>query len=310
MAPGETPLASKSVLDLFEGDQYAVARIRQLKSITNNPRSRPFIIVNLVSCLEWYARSKVKQLIDFHSDRINTNAKLLRDARINYTLLLRTRNQNFSLGDIIAISKNFSSVEDIEESIGDLIVRADKKYSSAFKKIMSKMRVRPAYAKDKLEQMFKVRHELVHGTPRIFIYEDEIEALATKRETETYISYSLEFIAAYEDFLRSSIGEYRERTTLDMRLNQAERYSRADGRLSKLEQAIIKRLPAEQAPTFAKSQRAWKLWRGREAELQAIHWWGGTGQIPAIIGEMTSLTLDRIRQLESLLRMLDQLDDR
>jgi uncharacterized protein YecT (DUF1311 family) len=190
-----------------------------------------------------------------------------------------------------------------------LIIRADKSYSSVFKKIMSGMRVKPTFAKDKLEQMFKVRHELVHGTPRIFIYEDEIEALATKRETEAYISCSLEFIAAYEDFLRSSIGEYRERSTVDMRLDQADRYGRADDRLSELEQAIMKRLPSEQAPTFAKSQRAWKLWRGREAELQSIHWWGGTGQIPAIIGEMTSLTLDRIRQLEHLLRTLDQFED-
>jgi hypothetical protein len=113
--------------DLNEGPQICIMRLRQLKLVVQNDDKGelwPLALVNVATCMEWFARSLVKHLIDYSAERINPNARLLKDLKINYSLILQAHINHFSIGDIVAMSRNFSSFDDIEDTLNDLTKEA------------------------------------------------------------------------------------------------------------------------------------------------------------------------------------------
>jgi hypothetical protein len=114
--------------DLFEGEQHVISQLRKLRALTSERPSfvQPYIIVNIASCLEWYARAKVKQLIDFYPQQINVSAQILKETRPDYARLLRIDQIKFSLGDLVALANNFSSIEKINRLFDELLIREKK----------------------------------------------------------------------------------------------------------------------------------------------------------------------------------------
>lgn len=305
--------------DLNEGPQLSIMRLRQMSRILDDDYETnlwPLITVNAVTCLEWYARSILKQLIDYSADRINPEARILRELRINYALILQANVKRFTIGDIVATSRNFSSFDDIDATLSDLIkesqpsllarvkipleelIRAAFRGKSLSKKVMTQ----------ELNAMFRKRHELVHGTPRNLTYRNELEAYVTKKELRKFIYYALAYIQLMESALRKFVPEWAARSTHDNNMNQYGRLSNSDIEIGKLESAIESRIAGNQLSEFRKAQRAWRLWRDRESYFQSSDWEGGTGRTAVLMGYQTSFNMERLRSLEAYVRQLDRQD--
>jgi len=212
--------------DLHDGHVHALARVRQIRAYIQDQRLkelRPLTIVTLVTCLEWFARAMIKNLIDYAPDLINSDARLLRDVKLNYSTILRTHTNQFSIGDLVALSRNFSSFDDIQESLFDLV---GEPKGSLFRKLdimMKRGQLKTKALAAALNRMFRARHELVHGSPRHMMFEDEPATFISQRDLLIYCECIETFIRQFERFMRSAIPSYSARSTLDMRLSQGER---------------------------------------------------------------------------------------
>src|SRR5260370_26284591 len=255
--------------DLHDGHIHALARVRQIRSSIQDQRLtelRPLTIVSLVTCLEWFARAMIKNLIDHAPDLINGDARLLRDVKLNYSTILRTHKNQFSIGDLVALSRNFSSFDDIQETLFDLVGEPKGSLFTKLNLALQKGRIKSKVLAATLNKMFRTRHELVHGSPRL-MFEDEQATFISQRDLLTYCECIEMFIRQFEKFMRSAIPSYSDRSTLDMRLSQSERLESTDARIGELEAAIGKQFDDGTVREFRRAQRAWKVWRRREAEF-------------------------------------------
>lgn len=307
--------------DLNEGPQICVMRLRQLKLIVQDRDKGPLwplALVNAATCLEWFARSLVKHLIDYSADRINPNAKLLKDLKINYGLIVQARVNHFSIGDIVAMSRNFSSFDEIEDTLNDLtkeakpslLARAQKSWaimmSDAFRNGAPSRRT----IERQLNRLFEKRNELVHGSPRHLAYDDQLDALVSERELALFIQCAIEYMRHVLSTLAKFIPQLNARTTRDHNVNQSNRLQNSNRAIKELEGAIESRLASEveYLAQFRRAQHAWRTWRNREADFQTTVLWGpaGSGRPAMYMGFETTLGVDRLRSLESVLRELDQ----
>jgi uncharacterized protein YecT (DUF1311 family) len=244
----------------------------------------------------------IKNLIDYAPDLINGEARVLRDVKLNYSTILRTHKNQFSIGDLVALSRNFSSFDDIQETLFDLVGEPKGSLFTKLNVVLQKGRLKSKAIGATLNKMFRARHELVHGSPRHLMFEDEQAPFISQRDLMTYCQCIEMFIRQFEKFMRSAIPSYSDRSTLDMRLSQSQRMQTTDARIGELEAAIGEQFDDETIREFYRAQRAWKVWRRREAEFQTHMWRGGTFRNVARLGEATAMGNQRIRQLEFVLR--------
>lgn len=301
----ETPLSASPYFDLHDGTDHSITRARQLNQILRDEGESnlwPLIIVNLASCLEWFARSAIKQLIDYSADRVNPEARLLRELKINYALILQSHTNQFSIGDIVALSRNFSSFEDIDSTIKDILRRSDSSLLDRLREIFESSPYPNGLLSEQLKSMFIKRHELVHGTPRYLSYENEMNSYITRKELAVYAHCCIAYMRNIQAMLRKHVPELNARTTMHINANQFARLENSERQIEKLEKAIERRIDPEHVSEFRKAQRAWRLWRGRESSFQSIDWLGGTGRPAVYLGYETSFNMQRIRQLEAYLR--------
>ncbi|MDI2076795.1 MULTISPECIES: lysozyme inhibitor LprI family protein [Bradyrhizobium] len=309
--------------DLNEGPQICVMRLRQLMLIIQDRDKGelwPLALVNVATCLEWFARSLVKHLIDYSADRINPNAKLLKDLKINYSLIVQARVNHFSIGDIVAMSRNFSSFDEIEGTLNDLtkeakpsiLARAQKSWAVMMSDAFRSGALSRRTIERQLNRLFEKRNELVHGSPRHLAYDDQLEALVSKRELALFIQCAIEYMRHVLSTLAKFIPELNAQTTRDRNLNQSNRLQNSNRAIKELEQAIESRLASDATylTQFRRAQHAWRTWRNREADFQTTVVWGpaGSGRPAVYMGLETTLSMDRLRSLESYLRELDQQD--
>ncbi len=294
-------------------------RLRQLKLIVQDYDKGelwPLALVNVATCLEWFARSLVKHLIDYSAERINPNARLLKDLKINYGLILQAHVNHFSIGDIVAMSRNFSSFDEIEDTLNDLtkeaapsiLARVQKSWTELMTDAFRRGALSRRTIEKQLNALFKKRNELVHGSPRHLAYDDQLNALVSERELVLFILCSIEYMRHVVSTLARFIPELSARTTRDNNVNQRSRLQNSEEAIKKLEQAIEARLATD--PTylthFRRAQHAWRTWRNREADFQTTVVWGpaGSGRPAIFMGFETSMSMDRLRSLEGYLREL------
>jgi uncharacterized protein YecT (DUF1311 family) len=305
--------------DLNEGPQICIMRLRQLNRIVrdyNVGELWPLALVNVATCLEWFARSVVKHLIDYSTERINPNALLLRELRINYSLIVQAHVNHYSIGDIVAMSRNFSSFDEIESTLNDLtnrtkpsiLARVQKSWADLMGNAFLTGSVPRRTIEEQLNTLFKKRHELVHGTPRHLAYDDQLGALASKRELLLFIYCSIEYMRYVVSILRKLSPELSARSTFEINFNQRGRLDNSAKAIKRLEQAIETRIAddATHLAQFRRAQRAWRTWRGREAEFQTTSEWGtaGSGRPAILMGFETTINMDRLRNLEAYLRQI------
>ncbi|MGL3106689.1 lysozyme inhibitor LprI family protein [Bradyrhizobium sp. BR 1432] len=303
--------------DLNEGPQICIRRLRQLNAIVQgheNAELWPLALVNVATCLEWFARSLIKHLIDYSADRINPDAKLLRELKINYSLILQAHVDRFSIGDIVAMSRNFSSFDEIDGTLNDLtkearlsvLARVQLSWADLMKKAFQRGALSQRIIEVQLNALFKKRSELVHGSPRHLAYDDQLSALVSKREVSLFIHAAIEYMRHVSSSLAMFIPELRAKSTYDNNVNQRSRLENSEKAITRLEQAIETRLAADPVHLdhFRKAQRSWRAWRNREANFQTTALWGpaGSGRPVILMGRETSINMDRLRSLESYLR--------
>jgi uncharacterized protein YecT (DUF1311 family) len=298
-------------------------RLRQLNLIVrdyNEGELWPLALVNVATCLEWFARSIVKQLIDYSTERINPNARLLRDLKINYGLIVQAHVNHYSIGDIVAMSRNFSSFDEIEDALNDLtkeakpsiLARVQKSWADLMSNAFLNGRIPRGTIEDQLNMLFKKRNELVHGSPRHLAYDDQLDALVSKRELLLFIYCSIEYMRYVASILTKFIPELSARSTRDNNFNQRSRLDNSAKAIKRLEQAIERRIAGDDGThltQFRRAQHAWRTWRNREADFQTTSVWGpaGSGRPAILMGFETTINMDRLRNLEGYLRQLDEL---
>lgn len=307
--------------DLDEGPQICVMRLRQLKLVIQDRdkgKLWPLALVNVATCLEWFARSLVKHLIDYSADRINPNAKLLKDLKINYGLVVQARVSHFSIGDIVAMSRNFSSFDEIEDTLNDLtreakpsiLARVQKSWAVMMSDAFRSGALSRRTIERQLNRLFEQRNELVHGSPRHLAYDDQLDALISERDLVLSIQCAIEYMRHVLSTLAKSIPELNARNTRDNNKNQSSRLQNSNKAIKELEQAIERRLAADATylTQFRRAQHAWRTWRNREADFQTTVVWGpaGSGRPAMYMGFGTTLNMDRLRSLEGYIRELDQ----
>ncbi|TFV75846.1 DUF1311 domain-containing protein [Bradyrhizobium frederickii] len=305
--------------DLNQGPEICIRRLRQLKAIVHGYEDGelwPLALVNVATCLEWFARSIIKHLIDYSADRINPDAKLLRELKINYSLILQAHVNRFSIGDIVAMSRNFSSYDEIEGTLNDLtkeaklsvLARVRLSWADLMKNAFREGAWSQRTIEERLNTLFRKRNELVHGSPRHLAYDDQLEALVSKRELALFIHAAIEYMRHVTSSLAKFIPELRARSTYDNNVNQRSRLENSEKAIDRLELAILSRLAADplHLEHFRKAQRAWRAWRGREANFQTTTLWGpeGSGRPAIFMGRETSLNMDRLRSLEGYLQQI------
>ncbi|MDO9296366.1 HEPN domain-containing protein [Bradyrhizobium sp.] len=310
-----------SYADLSEGPKISIMRLRQLSRILQEDDEStlwPLALINTATCVEWFARTVLKHFIDYSADRINPDARVLRDLKINYALILQANVHRFSIGDIVATSRNFSSFDDIDSTLEDLVketrpsllARIRKSWADLMKEALQRRSVSKKEIARELNTMFQKRNELVHGTPRHLSYEDQLETLLSKRELLRFIHCALEYMKDVEASLRKFIPELSARSTRDNNHNQYTRLANSDRAIERLEKAIEHRITddGDHLSDFRKAQRAWRLWRGRESAFQTAEWGHGSGRGAVLMGYETSFNMERLRSLEAYLRQLDRFE--
>ena len=265
--------------------------------------------------LEWFARSALQQLIDFAAEQINPDARILRDLKINYALILQARSSHLTIGAIVATSRNFSSFDEIDSALMDLMNNPRPSRLARIAAPLSDLtnfafrrgaRTKSALAKE-LNEMFRRRHELIHGSPRHLAFEDELEAIFDKRELLKFIHSSIQYIKQMDAALRKLIPQLAERSTFEINCNQGQRLANSELEVEKLAKAIERRIASEpdHLREFRQTQRAWRLWRDRESLFQSADWRGGTGRTAIVLGYRTSFNVARLRSLEAYIRELE-----
>jgi uncharacterized protein YecT (DUF1311 family) len=309
---------TSSYFDLYDGARHATERLRQLRIVVQDNKDHalwPLAIVNAATCLEWFARSMLQQLIDFAAEQINPEARILRDLKISYALILQARSSHLSIGAIIASSRNFSSFEEIDSALTDLMNNPKPSILARVAAPLSDLSTfafncgrqsKKALSRE-LNEMFRRRHELVHGSPRHLAFENELDVQFDKRALLKFISCSLQYIKQMDRALHKFIPELAERSTLDINSNQRVRLANSDTEVTRLAKAIERRIGSDPdlLREFEKTQRAWRLWRNRESVFQSADWRGGTGRTAVVLGLRTSMNIERLRSLESYIRELE-----
>jgi uncharacterized protein YecT (DUF1311 family) len=128
-----------------------------------------------------------------------------------------------------------------------------------------------------------------------------------KRALLKYIHCSLQYIKQMDKALHKFIPEVAERSTLHINFNQRLRLANSDAEVDRLAKAIERRIgnDADRFREFQQTQRAWRLWRDRESRFQSGDWRGGTGRTAVVLGLRNSFNVERLRNLESFIRELD-----
>lgn len=309
--------ASPSI-DIYEGGRHSVTRLRQLLLIIQDNEDHalwPMAIVNAASCLEWYARSALRILIDHGADQINPEARVLKELRLNYAVILQAQKSHLSIGAIVALSKNFSSFDEIDSALADLMKNTKPSITSKVMLPLSKLmdfvfdpcKLSKKSLVQDLNEMFKQRHELVHGSPRHLAFENELDTLFSKKDLIRYIYRSLQYVKRMNSALENFFPELLERSTHDYNANGRSRLENSDREIERLAKAIEARIANDAAllREFRATQNAWRRWRDAEAAFQSADWRGGTGRTAILLGYQTSFNLERLRSLESYLRTLD-----
>lgn len=307
-----------SYADLNEGPRVSVVRLRQLLKIVHKSRENelwPLALVNVASCMEWFARTIVKHLIDYSADRINPDARILRDLKLNYALVLQAHTQNFSIGDIVATSRNFTSFDDIDGVIEDLtkegrpalLARIKMTWSKLVEESLSRRFLTKRTIARELNEMFRKRNELIHGSPRHLSYRDQLDAVLSREELIKYIHCSLQYIRHTERALIEFIPQLQARSTLHNNFNQWQRLDNSEKAIKRLEVSIEKRVrsDAKHLSEFKQAQRAWRVWKDRESRFQTAEWGFGSGRAAILMGYETTFNMERLRSLEAYIRQLD-----
>ncbi|MCK1517450.1 DUF1311 domain-containing protein [Bradyrhizobium sp. 190] len=307
-----------SYTDLYDGARHSTARLRQLLLVVQDNTDHalwPLAIVNATTCLEWFARSVLQQLIDFAPEQINPEARILRDLKINYALILQARSTYLSVGAIVAMSRNFSSFDEIDVTLTDLM---NNRKPSALARMATPLydlttlafrrgqRTKTVLAKQ-LNEMFKRRHELIHGSPRHLAFENELETQFSKRELLAFIHCAIQYIKQMDAALRRSAPQLAERTTIDINWNLRRKLDNSEVEVERIAKAIERRIAGDpdELREFRQTQRVWRLWRDKESIFQSGSWRGGTGRTAVILSYRTSFNLERLRSLEAYIRELD-----
>jgi hypothetical protein len=307
--------------DLDEGPRICIMRLRQLKLIVQDTDKGvlwPLALTNVATCMEWFARSLVKHLIDYSADRINPNARILKDLKINYGLIVQAGVNHYSIGDIVAMSRNFSSFDEIDGTLNDLtkkenpsiLARATESWSVMMSDAFRKGAISRRTIELQLNSLFEKRNELIHGSPRHLAYDDQLNALVSERDLIMFIHCAIEYMRHVLSTLAKFLPEINARTTLDHNRNHRNRLQNCNEAIKKLERAIESRLAgdATDLTQFRRAQHSWRTWRNREADFQTTVVWGpaGSGRPALYMGFETTLGMDRLRSLESYLRELDR----
>lgn len=302
----DKPVIDSSYFDLIGGQALALSRVRQIRASINDnwtPKLSPLLIVNLVSCFEWFARAAIKGLIDEVPDAINRNANIIKDIKLNFATLLNSQLNQFSIGDFVALHRNFSSFEDIHNSLSDLIKQTKSSFPAKAYTVFAQRKLNDKALTKTLTKMFASRHEIVHGTPRHMLYDDEHLPFVLRRDLQAYCKCVEIYMQAFQKFSNAAIPSYKNKSNWDRIVYQTKRRGSTEERLKELEQAIEERLDILTKLEFRRAQEAWRLWREREVHFQTHIWRGGTHRNLALLGETTSINAQRIRQLEFFLRL-------
>jgi uncharacterized protein YecT (DUF1311 family) len=316
-SPSRDAIFETSYSDLSEGPKIPILRLRQLSQIVQDDyetRLWPLVIVNAATCLEWYARTVLKHLIDYAAERINPDARVLRDLKINYALILQAHVRRFSIGDIVAMSRNFSSFDDIDTTLNDLmkqtkpplVVRVKKPLVDLIADALRKRTFSKKALARELNLMFQKRNELVHGTPRYLSYENELDSYLAKSELLKFIHCALYYVTSVESAVQKFVPELSARSTYQMNINQRARLTNSDREVERLEKKVERRIGGNHLRDFRRAQRAWRLWRARESVFQTADWEGGSGRTAIQLSYETSINLERLRSREAYIRQIDK----
>lgn len=108
-------------------------------------------------------------------------------------------------------------------------------------------------------------------------------------------------------FLLVSPGLVQAQSQQEMNEEAAGEFERADAALNKIYKRFVKELDAEATGKLKAAQRAWVQFRDAESELAADIDARGGSMAPLIyFGKRTELTVTRAKELEAMLKPLDQ----
>jgi uncharacterized protein YecT (DUF1311 family) len=312
-------MSESSYVDIYGGARHSIARLRQLRLLVQRNSDHalwPLAIVNATTCVEWFARCALQQLIDYAAEQINPEARILRDLKVSYASILQARTSHLSIGAIVATSRNFSSFDEIDGTLIDLMNNPKRNILSTIIGPLSELskfafergRATKKGLARELNEMFRRRHELIHGSPRHLMFENELETQFSKRELLKYIQCSLQYIGQMDAALRRFIPGLTEQSTHDINFNRYRRLANSEAEIDRLEKAIERRLATdpETLREFRQTQRAWRLWRDRESMFQSSDTRGGSIRTAIVMGYRTSFNLERLRSLEAFTRELDR----
>lgn len=159
---------------------------------------RPYYLVSICTCLEWHARSRVRDFIEYYADRLDVDDKIIPRDLAAKTIIEGIK-QGSTIGELVAVTLRINSTEEYISAMEAGFRLAG--CVTDLKLVLDHWRTSTGDELAQFFDLFSLRHAIVHEMPlalfenrRIgpLIYIDQIRSIAT-------VGYSL--LQAFEKLI-------------------------------------------------------------------------------------------------------------
>jgi uncharacterized protein YecT (DUF1311 family) len=262
-----------------------------------------------IACIEAFFRLSIKKLIDSGEPYLSNSESILPKNNISYEVLKGLVGQSITIGDLIAYSVSISSLTQLSGCM-------DKLMDCDFLKEISQVHDRWAVEVEKqpkspilaeaeatlrdVARCFELRHIYCHETATNFRTEPG--------ENEKCYEATILFLKAADQFVSNRLFPDAPLTQADMNAKSAEKYLKSKQHLQSLIEESNSLLSESRAAKFREVNEAWEIFAQMSADFESMEHEGGT-IYPTIANSVAAtLTEQRSRQVEDLLRTLRKSD--
>lgn len=289
------------------GKETALVQVAGLRSAHSSmPPNQSVLLryfpIALISCVEVFFKSAIKQLIDHGEPYLSNAQKLVEKSHYDFDVLTSLHGQVITVGDLIShhirINNLANAISLMSEVMGekfrDKVATAVDRWEVEIKDkepapIISDIDVTFKH----VGETFRLRH--------IFCHEVAHEITMTDEEISNLIAHVSSFLQASSSLIDDTLYPDAPLTQMDMNIATADEYGKEREKLHTLIEETIQILSEKQKEKFEMANASWNRFLDASVELEGLEFEGGSMR-PAIENvASTRLTKERQAQIRNLI---------
>ena len=263
--------------------------------------------IALIATIESAFRILIAELIDKNKTCLENSEKLLKSYKIEYNSLKALYGKDITLGSFIAHIISVNNLEQINSYITILIEKdfLDElklhysRWDVEVKKLPKKPMIdNPNQVYKDISNTFELRH--------IFAHETATNITLNTEHINNIFQSNVLFLNTASDYINEFIYPNAPLTQTDMNIDSGEKLSELLSKIDKLNLKYKDTLDKDRKIEFEKVEKSWLTFMNKQADFEANEYFGGSIMPTIFNGTASSLSDERIKYLENMVKYTDK----